>query len=102
MEESTMRLRAIAVAALSGLALLAGGPAALAGSHDGASSVSPDSLRGRAAEVGLRIGTAIIPFDLDHPDYRQIAAAQFSTVTPGNEMKWQAGEPHQGVLDWLG
>jgi len=61
-----------------------------------------DSLRGLAAPVGLRIGTAIIPFDLDHPDYAQIAADQFSTVTPGNEMKWQVVEPTRGTYDWSG
>ena len=95
-----MRLRVLAVAAVSLLAVLAAGPAALAGSHDG--GTQPTSLRGLAAEIGLRIGTAIIPFDLDHPAYSQIAADQFSTVTPGNEMKWQIVEPTRGTFDWSG
>ena len=96
-----MRLRALAVAALGTIAVLAAGTAAFAGSHDGASA-QPTTLRGLAAEVGLRMGTAIIPFDLDHPAYAQLAATQFSTVTPGNEMKWQVVEPTQGVFDWSG
>jgi endo-1,4-beta-xylanase len=98
-----MRLRALGVAVASMVAVLVAGPVALAGSHDGASSSPPhDSLRALAAQVGLRIGTAIIPFDLDHPDYSQVAADQFSSVTPGNEMKWQVVEPTRGTFDWSG
>jgi endo-1,4-beta-xylanase len=98
-----MRLRALAVAVLSMVVVLAGGRAALAGSPGRVSPpASPDSLRGLAAEVGLRIGSAIVPFDLDHPDYAQTAAAQFSAVTPGNEMKWQVVEPTRGTFDWSG
>jgi endo-1,4-beta-xylanase len=48
------------------------------------------------------VGSAIIPFDLDNPQYAQTAADQFSAVTPGNEMKWQVVEPEQGVFDWSG
>jgi endo-1,4-beta-xylanase len=96
-----MRLRALAVAVVSTVAVLAAGTAAFAGSRDGGSA-QPTSLRGLGADVGLRIGTAIIPFDLDHPDYNALAAAQFSTVTPGNEMKWQVVEPTQGTFDWSG
>jgi endo-1,4-beta-xylanase len=99
-----MRLRSLGVALAIAFAVLGTGPAALAGPHAGASSpsVPRDSLRALAAHVGLRIGTAIIPFDLDHPDYAQTAADQFSSVTPGNEMKWQVVEPTQGVFDWSG
>jgi len=96
-----MRLRTLAVAALSMLGLLAAGPTAFAGSHTG-TSAAPTTLRGLAAQVGLRFGTAIIPFDLNNAPYTQIAAQQFSVVTPGNEMKWQVVEPTQGVLDFSG
>lgn len=61
-----------------------------------------NSLRTLAAPTGLRIGTAIIPFDLDTPAYAEVAADQFSVVTPGNEMKWQVVEPTQGTFDWSG
>jgi endo-1,4-beta-xylanase len=98
-----MGLRALGVAVVSMVAVLAAGPVALAGLHGGTpSSTPPDSLRALAAEVGLRIGTAIIPFDLDHPNYSQTAADQFSSVTPGNEMKWQVVEPTRGTFDWSG
>ena len=91
------RLAAVGVAVATAVA------AAITGSGvAGASSNSSDSLRALASEVGLHVGTAVVPYDLDHPDYAKIAAAQFSVVTPGNEMKWQVVEPTQGTYDWSG
>ena len=66
----------------------------------GSGSTSTDSLRSVASKVGLRIGTAVTPFELDNSAYRQITGDQFSTVTPGNEMKWQVVEPTRGTYDW--
>jgi endo-1,4-beta-xylanase len=63
---------------------------------------APGSLRALAEKIGLRIGTAVIPFDLDTPAYAAILAEQFSVVTPGNEMKWGVVEPTQGAFDWSG
>ena len=62
----------------------------------------PDSLRALAAKINLRIGTALIPQDIETPTYAAIAGSQFSVVTPGNAMKWQIVEPTQGVFDWSG
>jgi endo-1,4-beta-xylanase len=95
-----MRLRSLAGAVI-GVALLAAGSTAFATAGGGAVA-APDSLRSLSAQVGLRMGTAIIPFDLDNPAYSKTAADQFSVVTPGNEMKWQVVEPTQGVFDWSG
>src|ERR1035437_4880183 len=85
-------------------AVLVGATAALAGSGSGHGQFRPppDSLRALAAPIGLRIGTAVTPFELDHPDYAQITGDQFSSVTPGNEMKWQVVEPTRGTYDWSG
>jgi endo-1,4-beta-xylanase len=97
-----MRLRRLAAAAV-GVVLIAGGSTAFATTGHGGTAPPPsDSLRALAAQVGLRVGSAIIPFDLDNPQYAQTAANQFSVVTPGNEMKWQVVEPEQGVFDWSG
>jgi endo-1,4-beta-xylanase len=63
-------------------------------------NTSADSLRSVASKIGLRIGTAVTPFELDNAAYRQITGDQFSTVTPGNEMKWQVVEPTRGTYDW--
>ena len=63
---------------------------------------APIPLRALAAKIGLRVGTAVIPFDLNTPAYTAILASQFSAVTPGNEMKWEVVEPQRGVFDWSG
>jgi len=106
-----MRLRrllalgaAAGAAALLGLSTAAGAApfgGAVAG-HAGAAqhAVAPDSLRALAAKVGLRIGSALIPQDIETPSYAAIAGSQFSVVTPGNAMKWETVEPQQGVFDW--
>jgi endo-1,4-beta-xylanase len=93
--------RRVLAAVVIGAAVLAATAAALARA-DGGPSAQPASLRSLAARVGLRIGTAVIPFDLDHPAYAQITGEQFSTVTPGNEMKWETVEPTRGTYDWSG
>jgi endo-1,4-beta-xylanase len=67
-----------------------------------ASGAAANSLRALAERIGLRIGTAVIPFDLNTPAYTAVLAQQFSAVTPGNEMKWGVVEPTQGVFDWSG
>ncbi|HEY0805102.1 MAG TPA: endo-1,4-beta-xylanase [Pseudonocardiaceae bacterium] len=98
-----MRLRSVAGVAVGVALLAAGSTTAVAMAGSGAPAAAPsDSLRALAAHVGLRMGTAIIPFDLNNAPYSQIAAAQFSTVTPGNEMKWQVVEPTRGTFDWSG
>ena len=105
-----MRLRRlIAVGAAGSAALLGLATAATAApTHGGATShvsttrddVPPDSLRALAAKIGLRMGSALIPQDIETPSYAAIAGSQFSVVTPGNAMKWQIVEPTQGVFDW--
>jgi endo-1,4-beta-xylanase len=107
---------AAGAAALLGLSTAAGaapsGPASLRGAvvsqaptrtaPDAGAPGAPGSLRALAAKVGLRIGTAIIPQDINTPSYAAIAASQFSVVTPGNEMKWGVVEPTRGTFDWSG
>ena len=70
--------------------------------HAAAGSAKPASLRDLAERIGIHIGTAVIPFDLDTPGYTAILRQQFSAVTPGNEMKWGVVEPTQGHFDWSG
>jgi endo-1,4-beta-xylanase len=98
-----MRLRRLFAVGAAGAAVALGiSTAAGAALGAGSGGAAPDSLRALAAHIGLRIGTAVIPFDLDHADYQAIVASQFSVVTPGNEMKWQVVEPTQGQFDWSG
>jgi endo-1,4-beta-xylanase len=64
-------------------------------------NIAPDTLRALAARADLRIGTAVDMSALANDSvYRQQTAAQFSTVTPENVMKWQLVEPVRGQFDW--
>jgi endo-1,4-beta-xylanase len=69
-------------------------------SASAASPVTAPPLRALGAPIGLQIGTAAIPYDLDNPAYAQITGQQFSVVTPGNEMKWETVEPTRGTYNW--
>jgi endo-1,4-beta-xylanase len=92
----------VAIGVAIAATILTGGSAAGATSTSDSSRFHPPptSLRALAAPVNLRIGTAVTPFELDHDAYRQITGDQFSSVTPGNEMKWQVVEPTRGTYDW--
>lgn len=55
------------------------------------------SLRELARQRGRSIGTAVRADALrSDKAYRQLVAAQFSSVTPENEMKWALLEPERG------
>ena len=92
-----LRLPVLGVAGAAAT-LLVGAVSVSAGAT--ANNGSRASLRSLAAETGLRIGTAVTPFELNTPAYTKITGDQFSVVTPGNEMKWQVVEPTQGTYDW--
>lgn len=58
-------------------------------------------LRELAKRRGVELGTAVRSDALQrNRAYRQLVAAQFSSVTPENEMKWDAVEPRRGELDF--
>src|SRR2546429_15864 len=97
-----MRIRRLLAVGAAGVAAAVGITTAATAVSGSGIAAAADSLRALAAKTGLRIGTAVIPFDLDHPAYQAIVASQFSVVTPGNEMKWQVVEPTQGTFDWSG
>ncbi|MER7926348.1 endo-1,4-beta-xylanase [Streptomyces sp. NPDC096057] len=56
-------------------------------------------LRDLAAAKGKVIGTAVTGSKLTG-SYGDIAGAQFSSLTPGNAMKWGTVEPTQGSFNW--
>jgi endo-1,4-beta-xylanase len=59
------------------------------------------ALRFEAERRGIEIGTAVRGDVLKrNRAYRELVAAQFSTVTPENEMKWYAVEPSRGEYDF--
>ena len=102
------RLVTGAVATVTSAGLLLGGVAATpaaatpAAANPAVRHHRATTLRGAAAPIRLRIGTAVNPYDLDTAKYRRITATQFSTVTPENELKWQVVEPTRGHYDWTG
>jgi endo-1,4-beta-xylanase len=58
-------------------------------------------LRVLAKQRGLELGTAARGDELKrNRAYRQLVAAQFSTVTPENEMKWALVEPSRGQYEF--
>jgi len=105
-----MRRRSLlaAGAAASAAAVLGGAATANAATTSPAANrpdwINPNApLRDLAAAIGLRIGSAIIPQDINTPSFNAIASTQLDVYTPGNEMKWQVVEPNvQGVFDWSG
>jgi endo-1,4-beta-xylanase len=107
-----MRRRSVLAAAGAGAAaLLVGGTraeaatlsstaSAQAAANNGDAPWASASLRDLADKIGLRIGSALTPQDIETASYAAIAGGQFSTVTPANGMKWQIVEPTQGTYDW--
>lgn len=94
---------AVGLAATLGGATDARAATTAAGQASDPHTLASGSLRDLAAAIGLRVGSAIIPQDINTPAWAAVAASQFSVVTPGNEMKWGVVEPTtQGVFDWSG
>ncbi|MEV0737119.1 endo-1,4-beta-xylanase [Streptomyces sp. NPDC050549] len=77
-------------ALVTGAALLLTAPAAHA---------ADTPLRDLAAAKGKVVGTAVTGSKLTG-GYGDIAGAQFSSLTPGNAMKWGTVEPTQGSFNW--
>ncbi|MBT8227530.1 MAG: endo-1,4-beta-xylanase [Dactylosporangium sp.] len=74
-------------------------------SHKSVATVDPASqtLRQLGARHGLYLGTAVdmaALADADDPQYRDIVASEFSTVTAENVMKWETLEPTRGTYNW--
>ncbi|SCF05789.1 endo-1,4-beta-xylanase [Micromonospora coriariae] len=61
------------------------------------------SLAALGLRHGLQVGTAVdlaVLNDANDPQYRRLAASEFSSVTAENAMKWESLEPTRGVYDW--
>jgi len=87
--------RTIAVVAM--FVLVAGVAAYLARGGGDAPPLPGEPLRAVAKQRGIELGTAVRGDVLKtNRAYRQLVAAQFSTVTPENEMKWALVEPTRG------
>jgi endo-1,4-beta-xylanase len=95
-----VRPRSLAVGALVALVVVASAVWILRGGGD-AKPLPGQHLRTLAKKRGIEIGTAVRDDVLKrNRAYRQTVAAQFSTVTPENEMKWDAVEPKRGEFQF--
>ncbi|MEV4620662.1 endo-1,4-beta-xylanase [Asanoa sp. NPDC049573] len=83
-------LALLATATLAAGLVIGGGSAASAGTTLGAS----------AAEKGRYFGAAISAGKLNDNTYVTILNREFNSVTPENEMKWDATEPQQGRFSY--
>jgi endo-1,4-beta-xylanase len=94
-----VRLRTIAVGAMFVVAVFAAAYFARGGAD--AKPLPGTPLRELGEQRGIEIGTAVRGDVLKrNRAYRQLVAAQFSSVTPENEMKWYAIEPERGAFDF--
>ncbi len=94
-----MKPRNIAVGAMFAIVVLAAIYLARGGGD--AKPLPGPVLRDLAKKRGMELGTAVRSDVLKrNRAYRQVIAAQFSSVTPENEMKWDAVEPSRGDLKY--
>src|SRR5688572_31930543 len=57
-------------------------------------------LRQAGAAVNRRIGTAMMSDQLAYGKLKTLVTREFDSLTPENEMKWEAVEPQPGVFSF--
>ncbi|WP_433422580.1 endo-1,4-beta-xylanase [Microtetraspora malaysiensis] len=98
MMESASRTPAKTLAGLAATALAA---AAVVAAVTGPASAA-SGLGQLAAAQGRYFGTALANNHLGESAYATVADREFNSVTPENEMKWDATEPSRGSFNYTG
>jgi endo-1,4-beta-xylanase len=96
-----VKLRHIVVT-VTAAATIAATASSMAQAEPGGFRPPSDSLRSYASQIGLHLGVAANPEVLADEELAGIAADEFSSITPENEMKWESVEPTRGTYDWSG
>ena len=88
---------------IAALAAATIGLAVVVGQAPAASAESGATLREEAARAGILIGSgATNPMYLDEPKFGEVLSAQFNSLSPENELKWNFVEPQEGVFQFAG
>ena len=82
------------------LAVLAAAAVALGLTPGTASAHRVKTLGELARQHGRYFGSATDNPEFSDAAYLKILGSEFTSITPGNGMKWYATEPQQGVFDW--
>jgi endo-1,4-beta-xylanase len=95
-------LPALALSLLSQGCILVPQKESNAGVASAADSASPSAtsspLREAARHAHRYVGTALATYHFAEPRYQATAARHFNSLTPENEMKWEAIEPQSGTF----
>jgi endo-1,4-beta-xylanase len=75
---------------------------ASSGGVPGASGPARPTLRSAAAARDKKLGVALATWFFDDPAYAELAAREYDSLTPENEMKWYSVEPEPGRFDFTG
>lgn len=65
-----------------------------------ATPAAADPLRVHAQSRGVYIGDAVDNNEITDAQYRPLIGTEFSSLTPGNAMKWDATEPNPGQFNY--
>ncbi|MEV0155548.1 endo-1,4-beta-xylanase [Micromonospora sp. NPDC050686] len=88
------RRRAALLSAVAGVAMIAATVVVTSSASAGT------TLGASAAEKGRYFGAAVAAYKLSDSQYAGILNREFNSVTPENEMKWDATEPSQGQFNY--
>lgn len=63
---------------------------------------APETLRAAAAQSGRKVGVALATWFFNEPQYQELAAQHFDSLTAENEMKWEHVQPEPGKFTFEG